>query len=98
MSAEMAGDLGASALSFIAADPVLFDRFLGVTGLNVASMRQAAATSGFLPGVLDFVLAHEPTLLAFADNVGIDPRRVAFARSALRNGDQDGSVSAEDDG
>ena len=98
MSAEMAGDLGASALSFIAADPVLFDRFLGVTGLNVASMRQAAATSGFLPGVLDFVLAHEPTLLAFADNVGIDPRRVALARSALRSTYQEGSFAAEDDG
>ena len=83
MSPETASALAVKALTFIAADRILFDRLLAVTGLDVASIRQAAATPGFLPGVLDFILAHEPTLIAFADDAGLAPASVASARDAL---------------
>ena len=89
ISPDKASELAVQALTFIAADRVLFDRLLAVTGLDVSSMRQAAATRGFLPGVLDFVLAHEPTLIAFADDVGVSPESVVSARNALGSRDSE---------
>lgn len=83
MNRQEAEALAVAALAFIAADRTLFDRFLALTGLEVQALRQAAATPGFLPGVLDFILAHEPTLLAFAADARADPTRVAAARQAL---------------
>ncbi|HEX2020146.1 MAG TPA: DUF3572 domain-containing protein [Aurantimonas sp.] len=80
---EAADLVAVQALAFIAADRPLLDRFLAVTGINVADLRAAAATPGFLAGVLDFVLAHEPTLMAFAADQALDPARVAAAREAL---------------
>ena len=50
-------------------------------------MRSAAAEPGFLAGVLDFILAHEPTLIRFCEQTGIDPQTVAGARRALPLGD-----------
>nr|WP_210292029.1 DUF3572 domain-containing protein [Aurantimonas endophytica] len=83
ISREDADSVAVQALGFIAADRPLLDRFLAVTGINVAELRAAAATPGFLAGVLDFVLAHEPTLMAFAADQSLDPARVAAAREAL---------------
>ena len=80
---EAADSIAVQALGFIAADRPLLDRFLAVTGINVAELRAAAATPGFLAGVLDFVLAHEPTLMAFAADQSLDPASVAAAREAL---------------
>ena len=83
ISPDTASELAVKALTFVAADRILFDRLLNVTGLDVASIRRAAATPGFLPGVLDFILAHEPTLIAFAEGAGVDPASVVSARHAL---------------
>ncbi|MEF2550228.1 DUF3572 domain-containing protein [Aurantimonas sp. A2-1-M11] len=83
MDRPAAETLAVTALSFIAADPRLFDRFLALTGIDVGGIRHAAATPGFLLGVFDFVLGHEPTLMAFAEDAGIDPARVVAARQAL---------------
>ncbi|MCB8838483.1 DUF3572 domain-containing protein [Aurantimonas sp. VKM B-3413] len=86
-----AKDLAISALGFIASDRVLLDRFLALTGLSVAELRQAAASAGFLPGVLDFILGHEPTLLAFAQASNTPPERIGEARRALaRPGEESG--------
>lgn len=70
-------------LSFIASDAELFSRFCGVTGLSPADMRTAAAEPGFLAGVLDFILAHEPTLMAFSDQSGHAPQTVGEAARKL---------------
>ncbi|WP_206454132.1 DUF3572 domain-containing protein [Aurantimonas marina] len=86
MRSQDAEAIAVTALSYIAGDRTLFDRFLALTGLEVPALRQAAATPGFLPGVLDFILAHEPTLTAFAADAGIGPARVAEARRALDDG------------
>ena len=76
--------LAIDALGFIAGDRVLLDRFLALTGLEAGSLRSAAAKPTFLPAVLDFLLGHEPTLLAFAETTGTDPTKVPQARAALR--------------
>ena len=84
-----AESIGVTALSFIAADPELLSRFLAITGIEPAQIRQAATEPGFLAGVLDFVLAHEPTLLAFASSNDLDPTAILKARQQLPNGSDD---------
>ena len=87
LSAENAEAVAISALGFVAGDEVLLPRFLAISGISAADIRTAAAEPGFLAGVLDFILAHEPTLVAFAEAGGLDPSAVAKARRALPGGD-----------
>jgi hypothetical protein len=84
---EDAEAVAIAALGFVASDPELMSRFLAISGIDPSMIRQAAGESGFLAGVLDFVLAHEPTLLRFADQTGRDPASVLAARRRLPNGD-----------
>ncbi len=72
-----------AALGFVAGDPELLPRFLALTGIDAAAIRRVAAEPGFLAGVLDFVAAHEPTLLSFAEATGTPPGAVLAARRAL---------------
>lgn len=74
------------ALSFIASDPVLMPRFLAMSGIEASQIRRAAAEPGFLAGVLAFLLAHEPSLMAFCEATGTDPAAVGRARNALPGG------------
>lgn len=83
MDRAAAETLAVTALSFLAADPKLFDRFLALTGIEIGAIRQVAASPDFLLGVFDFILGHEPTLIAFAEDAEIDPGRVVAARQAL---------------
>ncbi|SJZ56204.1 Protein of unknown function [Consotaella salsifontis] len=75
--------MGISALQYIAADPSLTSRFLAISGLDVADLRRRARDPGFLPGLLDFILAHEPTLVDFSAQSGHSPQRVVEARTVL---------------
>lgn len=85
-SSEQAEATAISALGFIAGDAELLPRFLAITGIEAASIREAAREPGFLAGVLDFLLAHEPSLMRFASETATDPASVAEARRALANG------------
>jgi hypothetical protein len=76
-----------NALGFIAGDADLLPRFLAITGIEAASIREAAREPGFLAGVLDFLLAHEPSLMRFAAETGADPASLTQARRMLANGD-----------
>jgi hypothetical protein len=82
-----------SALGFVASDPELLPRFLAITGIEAHAIRRAASEPGFLAGVLQFILAHEPTLQAFSEASGIQPAAVASAARALPFGD-DGYASS----
>ncbi len=87
-SRETAESLAISALGFIAADERLLPRFLAITGIEAGQIRQVAREPGFMAGVLEFLLAHEPTLLAFCEATGAKPEAVLAARDALPLGDQ----------
>lgn len=76
-----------AALHFVASDSELMSRFLAISGIDPAMIRKAAGEPGFLAGVLDFVLAHEPTLLRFAEETGRNPASVLAARRRLPAGD-----------
>ena len=82
-------DIAIRALGFIAADPELLPRFLAITGIEPQAIRQAASEPGFLAGVLQFVLAHEPTLMKFSAESGLQPAAVVRATAALPLGDHD---------
>ena len=82
-----AEEMAIAALGFIAADPALLPRFLAITGIEAQAIRSAAREPGFLAGVLQFIVAHEPTLVAFAGSAGIEPAAVLKAMRALPQGD-----------
>lgn len=76
-----------AALGFVAGDDRLLPRFLAISGIEASQIRAAAAEPGFLAGVLGFILAHEPTLMAFCEARGIRPETVGAAQQALPGGD-----------
>lgn len=82
-----AEEIAVAALGFIAADPELLSRFLALTGIEPHAIRRAAEEPGFLAGVLHFIVAHEPTLFAFAESTGSKPEAVHQAMRQLPQGD-----------
>lgn len=87
MSAEQAQSVAIDAISFLAGDPPLLGRFLAMSGIEPDQIREAAEAPGFYAGVLQFIAAHEPTLLAFAGAADVAPETVLTALEALPTGD-----------
>ncbi|KAG1668248.1 DNA polymerase IV [Nymphon striatum] len=65
---------------WIASDGEMMTRFLGLTGIEPDQIREVASEPGFLAAVLDFLLAHEPTLNRFCEENNVEPKFVAQAR------------------
>ncbi len=76
-------ELSVAALSFLAQEPDRLSRFLDLCGLGPHNLRAAAADPGFLAAVLDYLLADEPLLIAFAADRGVSPESIAAARRAM---------------
>lgn len=94
---DEAEGIAAAALVFLAGEPDLFKRFAALTGIDADGLRLAAQEPGFLAGVLEFFVRHEPTLLQFAAQSGIAPERIYSAWKAL-GGTGDGSGEPGADG
>jgi hypothetical protein len=75
--------IGVAVLSYLAAEPERIGRFLAVTGLGPENVRAAARDPSFLPALLDYLLANEKDLLAFTEEMNLDPARVRAARDLL---------------
>ncbi len=80
---QSAEALAIEVLTYIATDPVALERFMSLSGLDVGTLRAAAAEPGFFAAVLDFLSSDEAMLLAFAANAGRDPAAIAKARDIL---------------
>jgi len=89
MTRERAESVAIQSLAFVAADDELLPRFLALTGFDPTGLRaQAAAAEPSLMGaVLDFLLGHEPTLLAFAEATGVPAGDPAKARRHFPGGE-----------
>lgn len=72
-----------AALGWLAQEPELLSRFLALTGVEPAAVRQAVGDPAFLAGILDFLMGHEPTLLQFSQSTGIAPETIVQAHAAL---------------
>jgi Protein of unknown function (DUF3572) len=83
LTPEMAESVAIRGLQHIASDRELLHRFLDLTGLSPQGLRDAAVSVEFLPGVLDFFMADEPTLVSFAASIGENPATIADARTVL---------------
>ncbi len=86
LSPEAAELLGLQALGWIAAQPELAGDFLAAAGASAGDLRARAADPEFLGFVLDFLLADEAALLAFAAEAGVAPDRPMRARVSLPGG------------
>ncbi len=75
--------IGVAGLSWLAAEPERIGRFLAVTGLGPENVRAAARDPSFMPALLDYLLANENDLVAFAEEMNLDPSRVRAARDVL---------------
>jgi hypothetical protein len=83
MRRDAAESLAVQALTFLAGDPERLARFLALTGIGPTQIRAAAATPGFLAGVLDHVASDEALLMAFAAEAGIEPADIGRARTVI---------------
>ena len=82
----------ATALALIALASTLSDerraqRFLELSGLSPNGLRERAAEPAVLIALLGFLEAHEPDLLAVAEEVGVEPAALASARRRLESGE-----------
>lgn len=89
MTHERAETVAIQALAFVASDDELLPRFLSLTGLDPAGLRAraAAAEPSLMGAVLDFLLNHEPSLLAFAEATGVPAGDPAQARPHFPGGE-----------
>ena len=87
MAGGEAETLAARALAWMASDADLIGRFLALSGAGPTELRARAAEPEFLGFVLDFLLAEEAALLAFAGAEGVRPELVSRARAALPGGE-----------
>ncbi len=78
-----------NALQYLASDSKLLERFVGITGIAPDQFRDAASERGFLVGVLDFFIAHEPSLIALGEAIDIAPENIVKARNILEPLEQD---------
>lgn len=80
---EEAEIIGLNALGFLASDGERLQRFMDLSGLDVAAIRAGASSPAFLGGILDHLLSDESLLLIFAEEQQMRPERIAQLRRTL---------------
>lgn len=78
-STQTAEETAIAILRWLADEPDMLRRFLALSGMHADQLRDAVNDSGFLAGMIDFVMAHEPSLMAFCDATGTSPETVVYA-------------------
>ena len=86
MSAAATNDPTALALRALAAtlsEQRLAERFLSLSGIGPPDLRQRASDPDVLVALLRFLEAHEPDLVAIAEELGVKPAVLVAARREL---------------
>ena len=86
MDTEQAEIIALKALTFLAADTELMDRFAALSGVAPNDIVERAGDGEMLAGVLDFLLSDEAVLTDFCAAHDIDPEHPAAARQKLPGG------------
>lgn len=79
LSGDAAEETAIAVLGWLAGEPDMLGRFLALTGVEPQQLRDAMGSPAFLGGLLDFLMQHEPSLLAFSEASGTKPETVAAA-------------------
>ncbi len=74
-----AEDTAVAVLAWLANEPDMLSRFLALSGVQPSQMRDAVNDPGFLAGMLEFLMQHEPTLLEFCQATETKPEVVVAA-------------------
>ena len=86
MSKPATNDPAALALRALAAtlaDQRLAERLLSLSGIDPPDLRQRAGDPDLLAELLRFLEAHEPDLVAVAEDLGVKPDALVTARREL---------------
>jgi hypothetical protein len=75
--------LALSALGWTLSDEGRAERFLALTGLTPDELRDRIGELATLAALLQFLEAHEPDLLACAEQLGVGPSELVEARRSL---------------
>ncbi len=74
-----ADETAVAVFTWLAGEPDLMSRFLALSGVEANALRHAVNDPGFLAGLLDFLMNHEPTLMAFCAATDTKPEDVVRA-------------------
>ncbi|WFU48705.1 DUF3572 domain-containing protein [Sinorhizobium terangae] len=80
---KSADETAIAILAWLADEPELLSRFLGLTGTDPGSLRTAIGEPGFMGGLVAFLMDHEPTLMAFCEATQTRPEEVVRAHHLL---------------
>jgi hypothetical protein len=75
--------LALGALAVTLKDERRAERFLALTGIGTDELRARLGDPGLLAAVLGFLEAHEPDLIAVAEELAVRPDELVRAREAL---------------
>lgn len=75
-----------AALASTLSDSRRAQRFLDLTGIGTEELRTAAGEPSLLAALLRFLEAHEPDLIAVAEDLGAKPESLVEARRKLEEG------------
>lgn len=78
-----AQSIALSTIGWIVSEPRRAERFLDLTGLDPAELRAGVGETGVQAAALDFLLSHEPDLIACAEDTGVAAETLAAARQVL---------------
>lgn len=82
-TAPDAQEIAVAILTWLGEEPDMLTRFLSLSGVEASSLRQFSASPGFAAALMEFVMGHEPSLMAFSARSGIAPDVVATAWQKL---------------
>lgn len=75
--------LALNVVAWALSDQTRAERMLSLTGLDPETLRENLTKPATLRALLDFVLDHEPDLIACAAAIGVKPESIAAARRSI---------------
>lgn len=79
-------------LAWLAGEPDILSRFLALSGIDTSMLRNMVGDTGFQAGLVDFIMNHEPDLMAFCAASGKTPEDVVHAWHKLSGPGLDSGV------
>jgi hypothetical protein len=80
---EDAQTIALTVIGWIVADTGRAERFLAMTGLDPDQLRAGIGENAIQAAAIDFLLGHEPDLIACASAIGEKPETIAAARQGM---------------